>query len=135
MYAHSRGAKRVRVVQVSDPRKKRAQERPGADRTHGPRATKSTRQNHRLRPNIRPSLRGGFSGVYVISPGTGFLAPVLATLLRIIASATMRKSIARGISTGMPEPHDLAVLPVLFVRPRNRVLQPRQATASRTQRP
>src|SRR3954466_4368807 len=52
MHPHSRGAKRVRVVQVSDPRKKRAQERPGADRTHGPRATKSTRQNHRWRPNI-----------------------------------------------------------------------------------
>jgi len=29
-----------------------AQGRPGADRTHGPRATKSTRQNHRYEPNI-----------------------------------------------------------------------------------
>jgi hypothetical protein len=37
--------------------KQRVQGRPGADRTHGPRATKSTRQNHRYEPNIRPSLR------------------------------------------------------------------------------
>src|SRR5712671_7764595 len=32
-------------------------------RTHGPRATKSTRQNHRYRRIIRPSLRNGFNGV------------------------------------------------------------------------
>src|SRR6266851_9068043 len=42
---------------------KRAQGRPGAHRTHGPRATKSTRQNHRYRRIIRPSLRNGFNGV------------------------------------------------------------------------
>src|SRR6266849_1323983 len=41
----------------------RAQGRPGAHRTHGPRATKSTRQNHRYRRIIRPSLRNGFNGV------------------------------------------------------------------------
>ena len=29
--------------------------------THGSRATKSTRQNHRYRRNIRPSLRNGFT--------------------------------------------------------------------------
>src|SRR6266478_4995200 len=32
-------------------------------RTHGPRATRSTRQNHRYRRIIRPSLRNGFNGV------------------------------------------------------------------------
>src|ERR1700758_5014176 len=30
--------------------------------THGPRATKSTRQNHRFSRNNRPSLRNGFNG-------------------------------------------------------------------------
>jgi hypothetical protein len=84
----------------------RAQGRPGADRTHGPRATKSTRQNHRYEPNIRPPLRNGFNSLYVISPGTGSLAPVVHAL------------VARrlGISTGMPGPHDFAVRIALFVR-------------------
>ena len=35
-----------------------------------------------------------------------------------------------GISTGMPGPHDFAVLSVLSVRPRNSALQHRQAIAS-----
>jgi len=47
--------------------------------------------------------------------GTGVLAPVFATMLRIIASATMLGT-ARGISTGMPGPHDFAVRIVSFVR-------------------
>ncbi len=54
----------VRVVGGEPPsNQKRAQGRPGAHRTHGPRATKSTRQNHRYRRIIRPSLRNGFNGV------------------------------------------------------------------------
>src|SRR6266851_3881661 len=48
---------------------KRAQGRPVAHRTHGPRATKSTRQNHRYRRIIRPSLRNGFNGVLRALPG------------------------------------------------------------------
>jgi len=82
---------------------------------------RSTRQNHRRRPNIRPSLRDGFTAYSALSPGTGVLAPVFATMLRIIASATMRKRIARDISTGMSGPHGLAVR-IKVVRPRD---QPR----------
>ncbi|WP_407158390.1 hypothetical protein [Bradyrhizobium sp. STM 3557] len=42
-------------------------------------------------------------------PGDRLSCPRFATMLRIIASATMRKRIARGISTGMPEPRDFTV--------------------------
>jgi hypothetical protein len=45
----------------------KAQGRPDADRTRGPRATRSTRQNHRYEPNVRPSLRNGFTA-YTCSP-------------------------------------------------------------------
>jgi hypothetical protein len=55
----------------------------------------------------RPSLRDGFNGLYVISPGTGSLAPVPA---RCEASSQV------GISTGMPGPHDFAVRAMPFVR-------------------
>src|SRR4051794_29897648 len=61
-------------------REQRAQGRPGAGRTHGPRATKSTRQNHRYEPDIRPSLRDGFTAYSALSPGTGVLAPVISAL-------------------------------------------------------
>src|SRR3569832_2283694 len=41
----------ARVLQDASPALiERAQGRPGAVRTHGPRATKSTRQNHRYEP-------------------------------------------------------------------------------------
>jgi hypothetical protein len=43
---------------------------------------------------------------FVLSPGTGFLAPV---------SRQRAKRVALGISTGMPGPHDLAVRIALFV--------------------
>jgi hypothetical protein len=39
-------------------------------RTHGPRATKSTRQNHRYRRINRPSLRNGFTAYSALSPAT-----------------------------------------------------------------
>jgi hypothetical protein len=56
---------------LNHPRRiQRAQGRPGACRTHGPRATKSTRQNHRYSRSNRPSLREWFYGLYVISPVT-----------------------------------------------------------------
>jgi hypothetical protein len=66
----------ARVLQDASPALiERAQGRPGAVRTHGPRATKSTRQNHRYEPDIRPSLRDGFTA-YTRSPrGPAFLPP------------------------------------------------------------
>jgi hypothetical protein len=45
--------------------------------THGPPAAKNAGGSHpRSRPDTRPSLRDSFNGLYVISPGTGFVAPV-----------------------------------------------------------
>src|ERR1700759_5509666 len=58
--------------------------------------------------NNRPSPRNGFNGVYVLSPGTGFLAPV--------NSATRERCRRLSASTGTPGPHDLAVRMMLFVR-------------------
>src|SRR5258708_21016857 len=63
MNSHSRRALRPSFARTLSLENKRAQGRPGAHRTHGPRATKSTRQNHRYRRIIRPSLRNGFNGV------------------------------------------------------------------------
>ncbi len=42
----------------------------------------STRQNHRYEPDIRPSLRDGFTAYSALSPGTGVLAPVASALRR-----------------------------------------------------
>jgi len=55
--------------------RQRVQGRPGADRTHGPRATKSTRQNHRWQPNVRPSLRDGLRLTSRSPRGPAFLPP------------------------------------------------------------
>ena len=56
--------------------------------THGPRAAKSTRQNHRFSRSNRPSLRNGFTA-YTWSPrGPGFLAPVIGVMRSIIANLT-----------------------------------------------
>src|SRR5690349_8396365 len=68
-------------------------------------------RNHRFGRDFRPSLRDGVNA-YTRSPrGPAFLPPLSATMLRIIASATMRRRIARGISTGMPGPHDFTSAP------------------------
>jgi len=69
-------------------KQRRAQRRPGADRTHGPRAEESTRQNHRYEPNIRPSLRDGFTN-YTCSPQGPALLPLSsARCASIIANLT-----------------------------------------------
>jgi hypothetical protein len=49
----------------------------------------------------QPSLREWLTGLYVISPGTGFFAPVTRVLIEEHRDL--------GISTGMPGPHDFAV--------------------------
>ena len=68
----------------------------------------STRQNHRYEPNIRPSLRDCFLSLYVISPGTGLIAPV--------ARDARHEHRELDLSTGRPGPHDFAVRAMPFVR-------------------
>src|SRR5690242_12626816 len=62
---------------------------------------KARGRNHRfsLKAPAFPA-RAGY-GLYVISPGTGFLAPV--------AHDARRKHLELGLSTGRPGPHDFAV--------------------------
>ena len=100
--AYILAARCARVMRQSCPSEiERAQGRPGAGRTHGPRAAKSTRQNHRYEPDIRPSLREWVTA-YTRSPrGPAFLPPSRATLVKRHRSL--------GISTGMPGPQDFAV--------------------------
>jgi len=67
--------------------------------------------HHRSGRNSRPSLRGGFTVYSALSPGTGFLAPVFATMLGIIASATMLVHCAGhqhrdARTTRLGRPHD-----------------------------
>ncbi|WP_315806299.1 MULTISPECIES: hypothetical protein [unclassified Bradyrhizobium] len=40
---------------------------------------------------LRPSLRDGFNGCFMLSPGTGFLAPVIG------AMSSHRKAMSRSI--------------------------------------
>jgi hypothetical protein len=86
----------------------RTQGRPGAGRTHGPRATKK----HAAEPQVTAATTGLPCAMvylaYTRSPrGPAFLPPSLAR------SSKHRKL---GISTGMPGPHDFAVRDVAFVR-------------------
>jgi hypothetical protein len=68
---------------------------------------KSTRQNHRLSRDNPAFPAQWCYGLYVLSPGTGFLAPVCDNA---------RSAHCAGTSTGMPGPHDFAVPSELFVR-------------------
>ncbi len=62
----------------------RARERPGAGRTHGPPAEKNAGgRNHRYGPD-HPAFPARWRyGLYVISPGIGFLAPVARALVEL----------------------------------------------------
>jgi hypothetical protein len=109
MAHHSRGANCVRAVPSDSPSIDwRAQGRPGVGLAHGPPATKNAGgRNHRFGQTTRPSLRDSVTA-YTSSPrGPAFLPPFATTLTR-----------CAGISTGMPGPHDFAVLSVSFVRSR-----------------
>jgi hypothetical protein len=65
------------LCERSASRLKRAQGRPGAGRTHGPRANKDARgRNHRYEPNNRPSLRDGLRLTPSSPRGPGSFAPV-----------------------------------------------------------
>src|SRR5689334_11806415 len=76
-FPFSRHASRPSFAKTSPSNVERAQGRPGADRTHGPRATRK----HAAEPQVRaehPAFPARwFTGLYVISPGTGVLAPVV----------------------------------------------------------
>jgi hypothetical protein len=87
---------------------KRAQGRPGADLAHGPPAEKKQAAvTTGSAETSRPSLREWSYGLYVISPGTGCLAPVDRGVIKLRDL---------GISTGMPGPHDFTVRTMPFVR-------------------
>ena len=112
-------ARYVRVFQSNHPhRDQRAQGRPGAVRTHGPRAIKK----HAAEPQVRaeqPAFPAQwFYGLYVISPVTG-----LCCHRRLASSAKLSASL------GAPGPHDFAVRNMLLVS------QHAASIASRSQRP
>jgi hypothetical protein len=93
--------------------------RPGVGLAHGPPATKKAGGSHHRFGRNNPA----------------FPARMVLRLIRALLGD--RRSCPRhrhrrqlGISTGMPGPHDFAVLSVLSVRPRNSALQHRQAIAS-----
>src|SRR4051812_9486821 len=100
MCSRSRNAFAPELCKQTALQNRRGRRRPGADRTHGPRATRK----HAAEPQVRaehpafPARRR--YGLYVISPGTGCLAPVARALV---------DSRELGISTGMPGTHDFAV--------------------------
>jgi hypothetical protein len=83
-------------------RNQRAQGRPGASSHPRSACIKgSTRQNHRWCRIIRPSLRNGFNGYFVLSPGDRALLP----------PSLSRNCVPRKLSAsvGAPGPHDFAV--------------------------
>jgi hypothetical protein len=89
-------------------------------------------------PQVRPRHPGlPCAMVYTVAPrsprGPAFLPPYSR---RCFASSRPRQCsrIARGISTGMPGPHDLAVRNGAFVRVTNHACTPSRPTAPRTQR-
>ena len=93
-------------------RKQRAQGRPGALRTHGPRATKK----HAAEPQVRAGMPGlpcamVLTACFVLSPvRPGF---VVTVALRHLAK--------RGTCIGAPGPHDFAVRDSLIRLVRHRV--------------
>ena len=96
----SRGAMRPSFAnEPPSSRRGRREGRVSAD-THGPRAAKSTRQNHRF-SQYRPSLRNGVTAASCSRRCAGLVGHRIAT--------TQLARVALGISVGMPRPHDLTV--------------------------
>jgi hypothetical protein len=96
--------------------------------TRGPRADKNARgRNHRHSRDDPAFPARWLYGLYVLSPGTGFLAPVIGAMRK------HRRQL--DASTGTSGPYDFAVR-IGAVRLReNTALQPDTPTASRTRRP
>jgi hypothetical protein len=130
-WSHPRGAFASELCRVDRPQDERAQGMPGEGLTHGPPAErKCRRQSPQDQPNIRHSLRDGFTASSALSPGTGFIAPVIARRKCVVASATMLAHCARhqhrdARTTRLGRPHKR-----VRRRPR-RTLRARTATAPR----
>jgi len=111
MHSLSRGADGVRaMVFVSPSTRQRAQGRPGAHRTHGPRATKK----HAAEPQVRadhPAFPAQwFSGLYVISPVTGLSCHrrLAGQIPQDLAPASGRQDHTISPSAAMPLVIDIA---------------------------
>ncbi len=74
---------------------------------------KSTRQNHRYRRIIRPSLRNGFNGFLRALPGDH-------CLVATVARETRERLHDLSACVGAPEPHDFAVR-CSIIRPRKKL--------------
>src|SRR6478609_11264520 len=88
----ARGARGLRHFPPSSG--ERAQGKPGADCTRGPRATKSTGVGPQVQPETsRLSLRDGFTVSFALSPVTGLLPPssLRSLLLTNLAPAPGRQ--------------------------------------------
>ena len=99
--AFSRRVLRPSFAKASPSKNERAQGRPGADRTHGPRATKK----HAAEPQVRaeqPAFPAQwFYGLYALSPVTRLCCH------RCLRDAKHHRT--RSASLGAPGPHDFAV--------------------------
>ena len=85
-FSFSRRVSRPSYVLERPSSNQRAQGRPGAGRTRGPRAAKKHAAEPQVRPNNRPSPRDDFT-VYTRSPrGPAFLSPSSATLVMNVAT-------------------------------------------------
>jgi hypothetical protein len=97
----SRGTKCPSCWKQPPSKEQRAQGRPGARRTHGPRATKSTRQNHRYEPDQPAFPAQWFYGLYVLSSVT--IAWLPPSVVGLIETSDLSACV------GAPGPHDFAV--------------------------
>jgi hypothetical protein len=102
----------VRVFPIDHPhREQRAQGRPGAVRTHGPRATKK----HAAEPQVRAGTPGlpcamVLTVSFVLSPvRPGFVVTVRATLEASSRPRQCVNALRGGTCIGAPGPHDFAV--------------------------
>jgi hypothetical protein len=112
----SRGACRVRVMQIHPPSKTRGR------RECRVKASPMARQQER---KLAAGTTGGagssgipcamFDGLYALSSGTGLIAPVVRVMRNIIACATRKRCRRLGLSTGRPGPHDFTVRVGMFV--------------------
>jgi hypothetical protein len=81
---------------------------PGEGLTHGPPAEKNAGGSHHRFSRSTGIPRAMFDDLYVISPGTGLIAPVA----RVLGEEHRNLD----LSTGRPGPHDFAVRSWPFVR-------------------
>ena len=104
----SRGAFRVRAIHYSTPRIREGAGNAGRQPHPWPACNKKAGGSHHRFSRDSPAFPARwFYGLYVISPGTGFVAPVIGA---------MRKHRRQfDTSAGVSGPHDFAIRLVLFV--------------------